>query len=80
MSKTLVLICLYSLLGCSSLLSNKKQSRSYLKKHHKEKEENYCICMEIYAPVCGRNHKTYANECLAKCEKISFTEGECLVD
>ena len=33
---------------------------------------------EIYAPVCGFNGITHANDCLAEAECIiDWTEGEC---
>lgn len=38
-----------------------------------------CICPNLFEPVCGANNKTYENECLAKCDDISFISGECPV-
>ena len=37
-----------------------------------------CLCIEIYAPVCGCDDITYSNECHATCAGVqSVTEGEC---
>ena len=36
-----------------------------------------CVCLEIYAPVCGCNNKTYPNSCHAKCSGVTYTEGAC---
>ncbi|RAP32059.1 kazal domain protein [Candidatus Marinamargulisbacteria bacterium SCGC AG-414-C22] len=36
------------------------------------------VCTEVYDPVCGCNHITYANACQATKQGIQlFTEGEC---
>ncbi|MFZ4734855.1 MAG: Kazal-type serine protease inhibitor domain-containing protein [Bradymonadia bacterium] len=37
-----------------------------------------CICPRIFAPVCGENGQTYANECLAACVRVAVAyDGEC---
>ncbi len=37
-----------------------------------------CVCIEIYAPVCGCDNKTYSNSCHAECAGIDdYENGEC---
>lgn len=41
-------------------------------------DSDSCACYEIYAPVCGCNDVTYANDCHAECAGVTnYTEGEC---
>lgn len=36
------------------------------------------VCTEIYKPVCGCNHKTYSNECVAAAAGVNVaSEGAC---
>ena len=36
------------------------------------------LCIQIYAPVCGCNKKTYSNACVANSWGINdFTQGAC---
>ena len=37
-----------------------------------------CICIQLYAPVCGCDDETYTNSCYAKCAGVkTYTEGKC---
>ena len=29
-----------------------------------------CKCPKIFRPVCGTNNKTFANDCIRKCEDV----------
>lgn len=43
-----------------------------------EDDDNSCICIEIYEPVCGANGITYSNSCFADCDGVTYTEGYCI--
>jgi hypothetical protein len=36
-----------------------------------------CVCITLYKPVCGCDNKTYTNSCHAKCNGVTYVEGEC---
>merc|ERR1712000_430045 len=48
------------------------------KDEEETKENEGCICPEVYQPVCGSNDKTYSNNCTANCEEVTVQyEGAC---
>merc|ERR1719431_2302653 len=48
------------------------------KRKCKKKCEKGCVCQRIRKPVCGKDGKTYANVCLAKCKGVKkMCNGKC---
>jgi hypothetical protein len=45
-----------------------------------KKEEEDCVCIEIYAPVCGDEGKTYSNSCYAECAGVNYSDGACSIE
>ena len=43
-------------------------------------EEEDCMCIEIYAPVCGDDGVAYDNSCFAECAGVSYTDGACTTE
>ena len=39
---------------------------------------NDCVCIEIYAPVCGDDGIVYDNSCYAECAGVTYTDGFCV--
>lgn len=77
----LVLFASFTLSVCSSSVVQTKKS-------DKKDNDTSCIdstkidlngpCIMIYAPVCGCNHVTYDNECLAtRSGVLHWKEGKC---
>jgi len=58
-----------------------EQREQEMKKEREEegkKENNIQVCTTEWNPVCGKNGKTYSNECFAKMEGIEIDyQGEC---
>lgn len=44
------------------------------------KDEEECVCVEIYAPVCGDDGIVYSNNCFAECAGVSYTSGMCPIE
>ncbi|PCH93676.1 MAG: hypothetical protein COB85_06560 [Bacteroidetes bacterium] len=44
----------------------------------KKRPKVSCGCTFQYNPVCGCNGETYGNPCMAKCDRITYTMGECI--
>merc|ERR1712079_901613 len=35
-----------------------------------------CVCLAVYAPVCGSNSRTYSNNCEAGCDSVRVVCGD----
>jgi len=57
---------------------NVKKIKTFTKGECPQQQTQVCICPAIHNPVCGSDSKTYENDCVAKCEKITtYTKGSC---
>ena len=45
-----------------------------------KKDDADCVCIEIYAPVCGDDGKVYGNSCLADCAGVTYSVGICPIE
>ena len=45
---------------------------------YSQSNDESCVCIEIYAPVCGADGETYSNSCHAECKNVEIvSEGAC---
>ncbi len=45
---------------------------------YSQSNDESCVCIEIYSPVCGADGETYSNSCHAGCKNVEIvSEGAC---
>ena len=69
---TLLLIC-----SCSFIEDNQTDSETNSQKKKVHKSGTECLCPDIDDPVCTKEGITLKNECVAKCQGLSFSYGSC---
>ena len=63
---------------CNKLMEcNTKHKESGGKGDGKGDDSKLCMCPKIHKPVCGKDGKTYANGCVAKCKNMEYANERC---